>query len=178
MATINNIPEITFRSSAFWRIVDTVYMLTKSNPDLFLGSEIQDEIWDKEEDKLLVTMIYKYSKKTANIGAFPTKDKNILAKAVLKVVEVFAKSPEVRKKILTMFGMTMAGMMMMTERGLNENAEHSESVYMRSTEIRDLSKLMFEVANEISHILVVPKVDLEVREDGNEYLTFSVISVQ
>jgi hypothetical protein len=155
----------SFRAAAFHRVVANVYTMTKEKPEDFLGRRIEDGVWEKEEDQVLVSMICEMNWTGAN-SRFMSKDEEVMKKVVLKVIRAFWLYPELYGKFTTCFAMQAVGTCVL---GHKEGSKASDSV-RRAVEVRDVSKMFHEMAKEIFAQNANFTTQLS-HDEKNEYMT-------
>jgi len=155
-----------FRAAAFWRVVANVYTMTKKNPEVFLGSRIEDDVWDNPEDQVLVNIIYDIGRFGAK-NRFPTNDEEVLAKATAKVIRAFVLYPELYGKIAMCCPMQAASLAMMG----NMSQEKMNAANRRAEEVRDLSKMFREIGLSGDTLALSATIS---QAQENEYLSISI----
>jgi len=168
--------SVTIRAPALYRLLSNIYTLTIKTPEVFLG-KINNDFYpsigvESEDGMVLATMVYQMSTtKSAGTG-FPTKNMDLLAKALMRVVRCYAIMPEIYSKINTLWAAQLVSSLIAPCIDMN-------AANMRAQEIKDLNQVFYNLSKNTGSQEVVASCEkLDIIEatlnPDSEFIVFTV----
>jgi hypothetical protein len=167
--------ECTFRAAAFWRLLYQVWQLTEKNcPDALPIGSLKDRDWNEkvpDHVRTLVAMLFEMNAGVSARSEFLTYDEDILANAVMMVVQAFSLMPELMPKLETLYILTSAGSALFGPDVLNQRSK------ARTEEMINLAKEFHKMSKAIKgkFVTTTGKIKHGQLPDQNIYFTFTVL---
>jgi len=128
------------RVPAFWRLLHSVYTMSKGDPDVFFGEINGVEVVDDPVDQHLLSMIMDMNTGTSARAMLWTEDLVVVAGMMRKVLRAYEKMPEIHGKINTCWAAQTVGNM------INQSICGGAKALERADEVRLLSKSFYELS--------------------------------
>jgi len=130
--------SVDIRAAAFWRLVSNIYTLTDPTPSIFVGEITKDYFpYYGEENEISVVLapiIYRMNiTKECALSDFPTDNKNMLAKAIVRILLCYINVPEIYNKINDLYVSQITVTMFAT-------TSQSKAASIRANELKTLNE--------------------------------------
>jgi hypothetical protein len=163
--TYNNF-ELIFRSAAFYRLLYTLYSVTKEKNPEVLGL-VENELLEN-----MLTHMKEYKKARSRL---PTTDMKQVENAITKIIKYYKLFPEIKSKIDLCCAIQLTGSSLYNNSAKNDSSRTNELLdmnakfHMISLHISDFSETVDANAREYDDI-----TKLENLRPNNQYLSISI----
>lgn len=174
---------VKIRAPALYRLLANIYTLTIKTPEVFLG-QISNDLYSiltpgiEPDDKMvLATMVYQMSVYKRPGTGFPTKNMDLLATALMRIIKCYIDAPFIYSKINTLWARQYISSTFLTCNNMDE-ALHE----LRGQEIKDMNEAFYNFSLFTNGIKVVASceminvVETELNPDS-EFVFFSLKAV-